>query len=387
MNLIETKQARTAALKRAQALHDTAATEKRSLTAGEQRDFERSLAEAERLNAQLERDAEIRASLGHAGRGGDGMGAGGAGDAEMRDWFTNEFRDMASTGFGGALVPLDYQKRLWDRLANIAVALQTGPTIIETNAKTISLPHLTADATAAWVAEAGTISESDPTGETVTVTPTKLAALTKVSREFADDSNPGVTDILMGNLQRSLALGVDLAFYTGSGTGDEPTGLQATSGITNAAMPSSTNGAVPTNLDPWLTAISTIAANNGNLDKTVIVMNAHVWGELVALKDDQHRYLLESVQSGNAPARSIDGVKVYLTNQLPQTETKGSSNVTCSSYIYDASQVIVVRREEMRLEATKDAYFATDQIGIRAIARIGFAVPNPLAVYRLNSIL
>jgi HK97 family phage major capsid protein len=386
LNHIEIKQKRAAALKRADELHKTAAAETRDLTAAERRDFDRALAEAQQCAGQLERDAEIRAALGHAGRGGDGMASGDTGDAEMRAWFANEFRDMASgSSFGGGLVPLDYQSRIWDRLVPMAVALKTGPTIIETNSKTISLPHLTADAAAAWTGEAGTISETDPTGETRTVTPQKIAALTKVSREFADDSNPKVVDLLLQNLQRSIALGVDLAFYNGTGSSNQPTGLKNTSGITTQSM--GANGAAPTNLDFLLTAITSVYANNGDSSSTVIVMNAHVWGELLALKDSQNRYLLSSVQNGDAPQHAIDGVPVYVTNQLPQTETQGTSNVASSVYVYDAKQVIVVRRQDMRLETTNDAFFTTDQIGIRAISRVAFDVPNPLAVVRIAGVL
>jgi HK97 family phage major capsid protein len=55
--------------------------------------------------------------------------------------------------------------------------------------------------------------------------------------------------------------------------------------------------------------------------------------------------------------------------------------------VYDASQALVVRSHGFRLEATRDAYFANDQIGVRAIARVNFAVPNPTAVVRIVGVL
>lgn len=386
MDTIKIKQERAAALKRAEELHKTAATEKRDLTAAERRDFERALAEAQQCAGQLERDAEIRAALGHAGRGGDGMATGGT-DGEMRAWFANEFRDMASGSFGGALVPLDYQSKIWDRLVPMAVALKTGPTIISTDRKTISLPALTADAASGWVAEAGTISETDPTGQTITVTPQKVAALSKVSREFADDSNPGVVDMLLANLQRSIALSVDLGFFQGTGTSNQPTGLANTAGITVDSTTMGANGSAPTNLDFILSNLGVLNGANVDMSKVVIVMHSRTWTELTKLKDSQNRYLLNAVQNGNAPAYSIDGVPVFISNQLSTTETQGTSNAASSVYLYDASQVIVVRRETMRLETTKDAFFSTDQIGVRAISRVGFAVPNPASVVRIKGVL
>jgi HK97 family phage major capsid protein len=308
-------------------------------------------------------------------------------DAEFRAWFANELRDFSTSGFGGALVPLDYQEVVWDRLRPASVFFQTNPTVINTERHQISLPSLTADSAASWVAEAGAIGETDPTGVTITVTPSKVAALTKFSRESADDSNPGVTEVIMRNLMQSIGLAVDKAAFEGTGASNQPTGLKNTSGIVLDNTTMTTNGSTFASLDPILSALSTLEGNNADMSKAVIVMHSRSWGELLKIKATTGQYLLESVQAGNAAARSIDGVPVFVSNQLSTTETQGSSNTASSVYVFDASQVIAVRREGLRLEATKDAFFSNDQIGLRGIARIGFAVPNPLAVVRLAGVL
>lgn len=297
-----------------------------------------------------------------------------------------ESRDLTTAGaFTGALVPTDYELYVWDRLHAQAVALKTNPTIIQTDRHSITLPHLLTDAAASWVAEGGAISETDPTGESIVVTPSKVAALNKFSRESADDSNPAIADIIGKNLTRSIALAVDKAFFEGTGSSNQPTGLKNVSGITTQSM--GTNGASPANLDFLLTALATLEAANADMSKVVIVAPARTVNDLFALKDSQNRYLMSSVTAGGASARSIEGVPIYTSNQLTLTETQGSSNVANSAYVYDASQVIVVQSHGMRLEATNDAYFSTDQIGIRCITRVGFAVPNPTAVVRVVGVL
>jgi HK97 family phage major capsid protein len=356
----------------------------RSLTDDERRSTEQLGEKIEQLTGEIDGLERQRRDM--AATAGREYAAGTGRDAEFNTYLAGELRDLATSGaLTGALVPSDYQLYLWDRLAAQAVALKTNPTVIKTERHSILLPHLLTDASAAWVAENGAISESDPTGEQVTVTPTKIAALTKFSRESATDSNPAIADIIGKNLTRSIALGVDLGFFEGTGSSNQPTGLKNTSGINAQSM--GTNGAAPTNLDFLLTALSTLEAANADMSRAVIVAHARTVNELFALKDSQNRYLMSSVTAGGASVRSIEGVPIYTSNQLSVTETQGSSSVASSVYVYDASQVIVVQAHDMRLEATDAAYFSTDEIGVRCIARVGFAVPNPHAVVRIAGVL
>jgi HK97 family phage major capsid protein len=398
-NIIALKQERTAKIAEMQAIHDKAEAESRDLNAAESRKFDRIDAEVRRISANVDRQESLRNLSQPGGRSemrGSGLAGGshrfgGASDREVRDLEFNtmlagELRDLASgtTGFGG-MFPIDYQPYVWDRLAPHAVALKTNPTVITTDKHSITLPALTADAAAAWVAENGAISETDPTAQTITVTPTKVAALTKFSREAADDSNPEVAALVMQNLARSIGLAIDLGFYYGSGSSNQPTGLASTAGITTQFM--GTNGAAPTNLDFLLTALSTLEQNNADMSKAVIVLHARTMNELFQLKDTQNRYLLESVSAGGQTVRSIEGVPIFTSNQFPLNETRGTGTTCSSAFAYDASQCLFVKAHDVRLEATKDAYFSNDQIGIRCIGRVGIAVPNPLAVVRVAGIL
>jgi hypothetical protein len=52
-------------------------------------------------------------------------------------------------------------------------------------------PIVSADPTAAWVAEGAEISPSDPTLQEPVVTPPKVAGLTIITRELADCFQPG----------------------------------------------------------------------------------------------------------------------------------------------------------------------------------------------------
>ncbi len=59
------------------------------------------------------------------------------------------------------------------------------------------IPIVSADPTAAWVAEGAEIAPTDPTLDELTVTPAKVAGLTIISRELADDSNPAAAQVVV----------------------------------------------------------------------------------------------------------------------------------------------------------------------------------------------
>ncbi len=44
-----------------------------------------------------------------------------------------------------------------------------------------------------------------------------------------------------------------------------------------------------------------------------------------------------------------------------------------------ADRVMVVMRDDVRLEVSRDAYFSSDRVAVKATMRVGFAFPHPAA--------
>src|SRR5699024_3273357 len=70
----------------------------------------------------------------------------------------------------------------------------------------------------------GTISPSDSTFDELTVTPSKVAGLSIISRELAEDSSPAAQQIVGDGLARDIARKIDAAFFAASTT-NGPSGL------------------------------------------------------------------------------------------------------------------------------------------------------------------
>ena len=102
------------------------------------------------------------------------------------------------------ILPDDFGPLVVQPFMDVSMAAQVATTVT-TSANRYRIPTVTADPTAAWVAEGAEIPISDPTLAELTVTPAKVAGLTIVSRELADDSNPAAANVVGMGLARDLA--------------------------------------------------------------------------------------------------------------------------------------------------------------------------------------
>jgi HK97 family phage major capsid protein len=392
MNIIELKQRRSAAVQEMKTIHETAERAGRAKNASERSRFDELVGIERNLRDQLQLEEGNRDLSGGNGGGltradlhGETRTAQGG---EMRRQFAEELRTLLTTGYGAALAPPEYEPLVWDYLRPKSVLLAAGPRIVNTKSHSVNIPHRTAGHTTAWTAEGGTITPGDDTGASVAVTPTKLAVLQKVSKEVILDGDVDILAMVQDSMIADLATGIDVAGFYGTGASNQPTGLANTAGITSQSM--GTNGAAPTNLDFIKTALGSLAAANADLSTAAIFMAPRTWQELSELKTTTNAYLLQpdSESIANGARYSIDGVPVYVTSNIPVNETQGTSaGVSSSVFVVDMNQVVVVKREAFRLESTNDFYFDSDSVGVKAVARVGIAVPNPTAVVRIVGVL
>ena len=78
----------------------------------------------------------------------------------------------------------------------------------------------------------------------------------------------------------------------------------------------------------------------------------------------------------------------FTTSQLSTNEVQGSSGSVCNSaYLFDATQVIWVRRQDPQIVLDRSRLFNSDQSELRATMRGDLIVPNPTSVVRLTGLL
>jgi len=147
-------------------------------------------------------------------------------------------RVMTTSAGGTGLKATDHLADSFiDALRAQSVAMTLGATVLDGLVGDVSIPKLTAGGTFYWVAEDGNITDGDGTIGNVTLSPKTIGAAVPISRKLLKQSAPSVEQVMLNDLRRGAALGIDLAALEGGGT-NEPDGIINATGVNTATITS-----------------------------------------------------------------------------------------------------------------------------------------------------
>ena len=128
---------------------------------------------------------------------------------------------------GGYLVPEEFERQIVMGLdeANVVRGLAK---VITTSAER-KIPIAATHSTAAWTAENGAYTPSDPSFDQKTIDAFKLTDLVKVSIELLQDSMFDLESYIAAEFARAFGIAEEEAFCVGTGTG-QPTGIFTANG-------------------------------------------------------------------------------------------------------------------------------------------------------------
>jgi HK97 family phage major capsid protein len=256
---------------------------------------------------------------------------------------------------------------LAEPVSEISVAAQVS-TVLGTGSTTLSIPIVRSDPSAAWLAEGAEIAPSDMGLDELLATPAKVAGLTVISRELANDSNPSALALVQRGLARDIARKVDQAYFAGLPS-PAPAGLSTLAGVSTAGD----GAAAVTNLDLFAEAISNADAQGAAV--TTFVVNPADALTLAQLKDEtgSNRPLLGTDPS-QPTRRTILGVPMVPSQYVP----------VGTAWAIPKDYSLFVRREDTRIEVSQDVYFTSDRIAVRGVMRCTFAFPWPEVITRID---
>lgn len=143
------------------------------------------------------------------------------------------YRDMTAAGASGSnyLVGTSQPLSFIDTVRNRSITMRLGATMLEKLTGTTPIPKTTGDPAAYWLTNESTaITEGQPSVGLTSLTPKQVGAYTEISRLLSLQA-PSLDALLMSSLAGSIAVALDTAAIAGTGTGGQPTGITATSGV------------------------------------------------------------------------------------------------------------------------------------------------------------
>ena len=226
----------------------------------------------------------------------------------------NGKRDMlvGTDANGGYTVSTDLLSESFiDKLDNSMAVVSAGATILRDLNGNIAIPRATGGATAYWVAENNSITESTQAFDQVTMSPGTVGAMTDIARKLLLQSSIDIESFIRNDLALRLALAIDNKALEGDGSSNTPTGVVNATGVGSVAFASATAGAAV-----WgeIVDVETeVSQDNALLGSLAYLTNAAEAG-----------YLKQTVkESGQATymmaGGEMNGYPVIVTNNLTTT--------------------------------------------------------------------
>lgn len=260
-----------------------------------------------------------------------------------------------------------------------AVVLKLGATMMSGLVGKVEIPKQSGVSTTSWIAENGKVEASNATFNKVALDMKTIAARSFISRNLLLQSSIDVENFVRMELIKSIALGIDLAAISGSGTSGQPKGIANQTGIKVIAC--GTNGG-QISFDHLIDMETEVAKSNADVLNMAYLANAATIGALKKLKDGNNNYIWKTIADGfkNSIPGEVNGYPVARSNQVRGNLTKGTSSGVCNELFFgDWSSLII--GEWGVLELLPNPYSATAYesggVEIRALQSLDIAVRHP----------
>ena len=211
---------------------------------------------------------------------------------------------------GGNLVETELDAANFiDLLRNASALDQAGATVLTGLSGNVNIPRQSGAATAYWVAESGSPTESQQTIDQVALTPKTCGAFTDFSRRLMIQSSIDVENMVRTDLARVLALEIDRVGLYGSGSSNQPTGLKSTTGVLTEDFAAN----APTFAEV-VALESDVAGANALLGSPVYLMNSAMAGSLKTT--EKATGTAQFILAGG----EVNGYRAVISNQVESND-------------------------------------------------------------------
>jgi HK97 family phage major capsid protein len=271
-----------------------------------------------------------------------------------------ERRDL-NTVDDSAVVPQSFYDIIQESLVTVGPMLDGSiVTLLNTaSGEDIKVPVEATRPAATAIAEGTTITELDPTFSNITLKSQKVAVLTKISRELMQDSGIDIMGYLGRTLGTSVGIRVNNLLTVGTGT-TVPNGIVTAAG-SGVVGGTAVSGAFTA--DNLIDLAHSVDGAYVRLGGAFMMRRASI-GAVRKLKDTAGNYLFAPAATVGSPDTLL-GFPIVENPDVPAIALGAKSVLFGYHGSYHVRQVggIEVARSD-------DAYFASDEIGVRLTIRV-----------------
>lgn len=278
---------------------------------------------------------------------------------------------------GGYLVPTTFEQTIIDLREEYGTFRRFVP-VLPMSSDKMTMPKRTGGLTAYFVDEGGTITESDKTWGQVTFVAKKLAALSRMSTEIAEDAIISIADDLAREMAYAFAVMEDTVGWNGDGTSTHggiigvrtkfTAGLATLTGAVDAASGHDTFAEIDAaDLRKLMAVLPAYALRNAKW------YGSQTAWTLTFLPIIQAAGGLTGEELGAGFPKRFLGYEFVTDQTLPLVQTD-LSDVPMIGFGDLGMAVKMAQRRGITVATSDQRYFENDQIGIRATERIDINV-------------
>jgi len=259
---------------------------------------------------------------------------------------------VATPSAGGFLVPTEFVAEIIPLLRTIAVVRKTGCRTIPMETGTMEIPKQSGGASATYTAEAVEVNSSQETLANLIFTAKKLVAQVPISIDLLKSAAISADQFVRDDMLVVMALREDLAFLRGNGATSTPIGVLNTPQVQSFVLGNG-NGATPDmNTLPKIRRLAREAFSR--FVKPAWIFNARTeevfYNLKTATNEPVYRDEMDSKQT-------LHGYPYFMTEQIPNTLTVGSSTTCSEIYFGDWNEAIIAEQTTMETQASYEASY------------------------------
>jgi len=273
---------------------------------------------------------------------------------------------MLTSGAAADLYPTQHRPDLFiDRLRSALLVERLGATVLNDLQGDQDIPRQTGSASEQWVSEDTALTDTALSFDDVTLSPTTVGAITSYSRRTLINAAPAIEQIVRNDLAAVIARAIDLAALLGDGTGNQPTGIRYTPGV------SFVSGLTPT----WTQILGFVSG--------VEMGDANVGMPAWAMAPDMVQKLRSTLkESGDAGAGylmmepgTLAGYPTGTTSALSSDDSPATSTIIFGAF----SQLLVGywSGTDLLINPYESAAYARGRVLVRAMRDCDVGVRHP----------
>jgi len=292
------------------------------------------------------------------------------GNKSAQQWVSDRYGAKAhsegNNSLGGFLVPDELEQSIIDLRAEYG-KFRANTRVLNMSRDTLLINRRAGGLTAYAVGEGASITESDNTFDQVSLVAKKFGALTKYSRELAEDAVVNLGDYIAGEVAYAFANKEDDAGFNGDGTSTYNGIVGLKNSVGSAGIKTGSGNAY---------AELTLADFTGTVGLAPEYVFSRSTPKWYMSTQFYHTVVLDLLAdaggntnltlAGGVAVPSLFGYEVVLADVLPKTEA--NSQICAYFGALDLGATMGDRRPT-EIAVSEDRYFENDQIGVRGTTR------------------